>query len=122
MRAKSLGSSGRISVTDGGVFRRIAGTNSAEELPSRGRRPVAISCSNTPTEKISVRWSGGHLVGPTVTPAIAAAKPSQPAKTTTTATPIRHLVVIFNENISFDHYFGTYPNATNPKGDWQGLA
>src|ERR1700691_1228766 len=26
-----------------------------------------------------------------------------------TATPIKHLVVIFQENISFDHYFGTYP-------------
>jgi phospholipase C len=31
--------------------------------------------------------------------------------------PIRHLVVIFQENISFDHYFGTYPNATNPQGE-----
>ena len=30
------------------------------------------------------------------------------------ATPIKHLVVIFGENISFDHYFGTYPNAQNP--------
>ena len=26
-----------------------------------------------------------------------------------TATPIKHLVVIFDENNSFDHYFGTYP-------------
>ncbi|QDQ80509.1 phospholipase C [Paraburkholderia megapolitana] len=34
-----------------------------------------------------------------------------------TATPIKHLVVIYNENISFDHYFGTYPNATNPSGE-----
>ena len=34
-----------------------------------------------------------------------------------TATPIKHVVVIFGENISFDHYFGTYPNATNPKGE-----
>jgi phospholipase C len=32
-------------------------------------------------------------------------------------TPIQHLVVIFQENISFDHYFGTYPWATNPEGD-----
>jgi phospholipase C len=31
--------------------------------------------------------------------------------------PIKHLVVIFNENISFDHYFGTYPNALNPEGE-----
>src|SRR5579862_3938090 len=35
----------------------------------------------------------------------------------TTATPIQHLVVIFQENVSFDHYFGTYPNATNPTGE-----
>jgi phospholipase C len=34
-----------------------------------------------------------------------------------TATPIKHLVVIFNENISFDHYFGTYPNALNLAGE-----
>jgi phospholipase C len=35
---------------------------------------------------------------------------------TPTATPIKHVVVIFGENISFDHYFGTYPNATNADG------
>jgi len=34
-----------------------------------------------------------------------------------TTTPIKHLVVIFQENVSFDHYFGTYPNATNPSGE-----
>ena len=32
------------------------------------------------------------------------------------STPIKHLVVIFQENISFDHYFGTYPKALNPPG------
>jgi phospholipase C len=30
---------------------------------------------------------------------------------------IRHVVVLFQENVSFDHYFGTYPNALNPKGE-----
>jgi phospholipase C len=29
---------------------------------------------------------------------------------------IRHVVVIFQENVSFDHYFGTYPVAANPPG------
>jgi phospholipase C len=33
-----------------------------------------------------------------------------------TATPIKHLVVIFQENSSFDHYFGTYPKAANTSG------
>jgi len=32
------------------------------------------------------------------------------------ATPIKHVVVIFNENESFDHYFGTYPYAANTDG------
>ena len=31
-------------------------------------------------------------------------------------TPIKHVVVIFQENVSFDHYFGTYPNAANTDG------
>jgi len=34
-----------------------------------------------------------------------------------TATPIKHLVVIFQENVSFDHYFGTYPSAINAPGE-----
>ncbi len=34
-----------------------------------------------------------------------------------TATPIKHLVVIFQENVSFDHYFGTYPFAKNLPGE-----
>ena len=36
-----------------------------------------------------------------------------------TATPIKHLVVVFQENVSFDHYFGTYPKATNPNSEPQ---
>jgi phospholipase C len=34
-----------------------------------------------------------------------------------TSTPIKHLVVIFQENVSFDHYFGTYPYAANAPGE-----
>ncbi len=42
---------------------------------------------------------------------------ASPQDALVTATPIKHLVVIFGENDSFDHYFGTYPNATNPPGE-----
>jgi len=52
-------------------------------------------------------------LGPTAMPAFATSGPP----TTPTTTPIQHLVVIFNENVSFDHYFGTYPYATNPPGE-----
>jgi phospholipase C len=33
-----------------------------------------------------------------------------------TTTPIKHVVVIYQENVSFDHYFGTYPKAANTSG------
>ena len=44
--------------------------------------------------------------------------PSQgaPHAKTETRTPIKHVVVIFQENVSFDHYFATYPYATNNTG------
>jgi phospholipase C len=48
------------------------------------------------------------LAGAGATQALAAAK---------TTTPIQHVIVIFGENISFDHYFATYPNAQNPEGE-----
>ena len=42
---------------------------------------------------------------------------AQASNAVQTATPIQHLVVIFGENISYDHYFGTYPNAANVAGE-----
>src|SRR5499425_2246101 len=33
------------------------------------------------------------------------------------STPIKHVVVIFQENVSFDHYFATYPHAANLPGE-----
>ena len=55
-------------------------------------------------------------LGPAAMPGFAASTPVA-KKAPTTATPIQHLVVIFQENVSFDHYFGTYPVATNPAGE-----
>jgi phospholipase C len=52
------------------------------------------------------------VAGPNITPVAHAAGVK-------TATPITHIVIIFGENRSFDHYFGTYPNALNPKGEPQ---
>ncbi len=47
-----------------------------------------------------------------------ATAPAAPATASApTATPIKHLIVIYDENVSFDHYFATYPKATNPKGE-----
>jgi len=38
-------------------------------------------------------------------------------RTASARTPIKHVVVIYQENISFDHYFGTYPHAANTSGE-----
>lgn len=35
----------------------------------------------------------------------------------TTTYPIKYVVVIFQENVSFDHYFATYPYSVNPPGE-----
>jgi phospholipase C len=43
--------------------------------------------------------------------------PAGTAEQLATGTPIKHVVVIFQENVSFDHYFGTYPNAANLPGE-----
>src|SRR5262249_68410 len=51
------------------------------------------------------------VLGPVSLSSITALAASAAGKTTTT--PVKHLVVIFQENVSFDHYFGTYPNPKN---------
>jgi phospholipase C len=78
-----------------------------------------LKTSDAPRRTMALLLALTTALGPTAMPAFAASK--APAKFSTvtpaTATPIQHLVVIFQENVSFDHYFGTYPNATNPKGE-----
>src|ERR1700723_2277289 len=60
---------------------------------------------------LSIATSVTLLLGLVIDPSIAGAQ-TAPAPTT----PIQHVVVIFGENVSFDHYFATYPNATNTDG------
>ena len=55
--------------------------------------------------------------GPAGPPGPTANSGPDPAAAFATATPIKHVVVIFNENISFDHYFATYPHAMNLAGE-----
>ena len=82
----------------------------------KARRYAAIAAATV--------MSSGLAVGATVTGANAAPKAAtaaSPASSWTlrpggTATPVKHLVVIFDENVSFDHYFGTYPYAANTDG------
>lgn len=69
-----------------------------------------LKASEAPKKLLAIIMAFATIAG--TTPAMANSFSSEK-----TATPIKHIVVIFQENISFDHYFGTYPNATNPKGE-----
>ncbi len=64
---------------------------------------------------LAVTAAGALCLAGSVSAVAAAAAPAHPAASST-ATPIQHLVVIFDENVSFDHYFGTYPHAANTDG------
>jgi phospholipase C len=68
---------------------------------------TAASASTTEASKLAAEYSGYHV------PATVSARFYRDDRT---ATPIKHLVVIFDENVSFDHYFGTYPYAANTDG------
>jgi phospholipase C len=57
------------------------------------------------------------LVTGTVAAGLMAAEREHGTAGSDTATPVKHLVLIFQENVSFDHYFATYPRAANPPGE-----
>jgi phospholipase C len=71
-----------------------AGLAVGATIASASAAPQAVNSVSAP----AARAAGSWIVGPE------------------TETPIEHLVVIFDENISFDHYFGTYPVAANTDG------
>jgi phospholipase C len=65
-----------------------------------------------------IRWILPFLVVAAIAlAATAASSHANPPAGGGTATPIKHVVVIFQENVSFDHYFGTYPFAPNTDGN-----
>jgi len=82
----------------------------------KGRRYAAVAAATVMGAGLAV---GATVTGANATPATARSATSAAGSGTFTpraATPIRHLVVIFDENVSFDHYFGTYPFAANTDG------
>ncbi|HTX82234.1 MAG TPA: alkaline phosphatase family protein [Streptosporangiaceae bacterium] len=68
---------------------------------------AAANASPTLASRLAAEFPGYHVPA-TVSKAL--------YDHTNTRTPIKHLVVIFAENESFDHYFGTYPYAANTDG------
>ena len=62
------------------------------------------------------RFARAMLLATLAATSVARASADEAKREQQTQTPIKHLVVIFQENVSFDHYFATYPNALNPQG------
>ena len=62
------------------------------------------------------KWESA-LAALAVTTALSTGVVANERDETISRTPIEHLVVIFQENISFDHYFATYPVALNSRGE-----
>src|SRR5215471_8638767 len=74
--------------------------------PKHGRQGKRVSARYLASAAVSA------LTGLMVASALPAAA-EEAAHWSRTATPIKHVVVIFQENVSFDHYFATYPHAQN---------
>jgi phospholipase C len=63
---------------------------------------------------LSIAASFGLIATAVVPGSVASAIESDDHSGPSTATPIKHVVVLFQENVPFDRYFGVYPNALNP--------
>lgn len=106
------------------MFRNWTATGEPALLLPGGGSDVRLPWRPVPTQRLGTRpaWvglgmgmlllGGGFLPGGNT-----GGTRREPAAAYPTATPIKHVVVIFQENVSFDHYFATYPHAKNPKGE-----
>ena len=68
----------------------------------------------------NLRWTAAVLLAANLsvfTPFGVQARNNNSSPDANTKTPIKHVVVIFQENVSFDHYFGTYPHSENNPGE-----
>jgi phospholipase C len=96
-------------------------------MKNRKLKTVLLSSAALIAAAVTLTSTGsgaGNKLPPELAPAanlidnvVAAATTPVDPNTLKTKTPIKHLVVLFNENVSFDHYFGTYPNALNVEGE-----
>ena len=81
-----------------------------------GAAATSILAAAAATTALCGPAAAAQSVAPVNLAALLSAK-TTPEDAAKTATPIKHLVIIFNENFSFDYYFATYPQAANPPGE-----
>ena len=78
------------------------------------RKLLAVSLSST---LILSGCGQGTLSNPAGNGNANTTPPPPAAVPTTSAKVIQHVVILYGENVSFDHYFGTYPQASNAAGE-----
>jgi phospholipase C len=78
-------------------------------VPHRSRRTILAAAG-------AATVAAAALVATSLASSSAHAPKPQKDRSNQTTTPIKHVVVLFDENISYDHYFGTYPDAKNTDG------
>lgn len=79
---------------------------------------LTMACASLLAGAVSIVGTGGAAAAsPGESPAATTASGQPGDQQPDTATPIKHLVVIYLENRSFDNFFGTYPQAANPPGE-----
>jgi phospholipase C len=115
----SLSVSGAASDPDSGPsalsfkWTSTSGTFSAPTSAS-----TSFTCTTPGTATLTLTASDGdHGCDTSSTVQVTCAGHLDSALAYATATKIKHLIVVFNENISYDHYFGTYPNSQNLSGE-----
>jgi phospholipase C len=97
-----------------------AWTASSGTLTGANTASPTLFCTTAETVTVTVTASDGDTTpgcAATGTVQIACTGHNDAALLVPTATKIKHVVVVFGENISYDHYFGTYPNAANLSGE-----
>jgi phospholipase C len=99
--AVTLAAIGLAAVRPGWIGLAAIGPAAAAPSPNATAQPRQVTSATRPPGAVAPATEAGNRV----------------QDTTPTATPIKHLVVIYDENVSFDHYFATYPKATNPPGE-----
>src|SRR5215472_18729591 len=99
------------------LAQRSSASISRFSSPGMWRSQMHLSLRRASAIAAATALVAGGAAAAAATAATAAPKPTvHEAFLHRTSTPIKHLVVIFQENVSFDHYFGTYPNAANTSG------
>src|SRR5690349_9720451 len=84
--------------------------------PLAHRRPVLAIVAGFAVLAATAPLTPGGATAPARASATGAAAPPSVVVASAPTTKIKHVVVLFGENISYDHYFGTYPQATNRNG------